>query len=198
MPRSRQVLVVRDADYWVFAALWVGWALYWFLAARQVKPIARRESVTSRLSHVLPLTIAAALMMNPNLRVPGMNRVLVAHTPVSFAIGVVLTVAGLWFAVWARRILGANWSAIVTVKQDHALITTGPYAWVRHPIYTGLLLALAGTAIAIGQVRAALGFVIALLAILHKTRIEERVMLEQFGDVYRAYRARVPRLIPFL
>ena len=190
--------MVRDADYWIIPAIWSAWALYWWLAARQVKPTARRESVASRLSHIVPLLVAAALMMNSNLRIPGMNRVLVAHTPVSLALGVVMTAAGVLFAVWARRILGANWSATVTVKQDHALMTSGPYAWVRHPIYTGLLLALAGTAIAIGQVRAAIGFVIAVLAILQKTRIEERVMLEQFGDVYRAYRARVPRLIPFL
>jgi len=192
------VSIVREADYWIIPAIWMGWALYWWLAARQVKPTARRESVASRLSHILPLLVAAALMMNSHLRIPGMNHVLIAQTPVSLAIGVVMTVAGVLFAVWARRILGSNWSATVTVKQDHALMTNGPYAWVRHPIYTGLLLALAGTAIAIGQVRAALGFVIAVLAILQKTRIEERVMLEQFGDVYRAYRARVPRLIPFL
>jgi len=190
--------VVRNAEYWLVPALWIGWAAYWWLAARQVKVTARHESVASRLSHVLPLSFAGILMASPNLRVPALNRVLIAPTHASFAIGAFLTAAGILFAAWARRVIGSNWSATVTVKQDHALITSGPYAWVRHPIYTGLLLALVGTAISIGQVRAAIGFVIAVLAILRKMQIEERVMLEQFGDAYRAYRARVPRLIPFL
>jgi protein-S-isoprenylcysteine O-methyltransferase Ste14 len=189
---------VRHTDYYLFPALWVAWAAYWWLMARNVKTTARRESLASRLTHVLPLTLAAILFANGHLPVPALNRSLIPQTPISFTIGAVLTAAGLLFAVWARQVIGRNWSASVTVKQDHALVTSGPYAWVRHPIYTGLMVALIGSAVALGLVRAAIAVLIALAAISYKLRVEERVMLEQFGATYRAYSARVPRLIPFI
>ena len=189
---------MRHTDYYLFPAAWIAWAVCWFVLARNVKAVARQESTASRLAHVVPLSVSAILFASPNLPVPALNRILVAQTPVTFAIGALPTIAGLLFAVWARYTIGRNWSASVTVKQDHALITTGPYAWVRHPIYTGLLTALIGSAIALGLVRAFVAVVIAWAAISYKLRVEERVMLEQFGETYRAYCARVPRLIPFL
>jgi len=189
---------MRHTYYYLFPALWIAWAAYWWLMANDVKATAQRESFASRLAHVLPLTLAAILFANDHLPVPALNRVLIPQTPLSFMVGAFLTAAGLLFAVWARRVIGRNWSASVTVKQDHALITSGPYEWVRHPIYTGLLAALIGSAIALGMVRAVVAVVIAFVAISYKLRVEERVMLEQFGDAYRAYCARVPRLVPFI
>jgi protein-S-isoprenylcysteine O-methyltransferase Ste14 len=192
------VSIVREADYWIIPAIWMGWALYWWLAARQVKPTARRESVASRLSHILPLLVAAALMMNSHLRIPGMNHVLVAQTPVSFAVGVVMTVAGC-----ALRRVGASHPGLQLER--HRDGEAGPCVDDERTLRVGAPSHLHGLAAGIGGDRdrdrpgaAAISFVIAVLAILQKTRIEERVMLEQFGDVYRAYRARVPRLIPFL
>ena len=112
------------------------------------------------------------------------------------AIGAAVNLAGLLFTVWARIHLGRNWSGTVTLKQDHELITSGPYAWVRHPIYTGLLLGFVGLAIARGEWRSILAVVIIALAFWRKLRIEESWMLEQFGDAYRSYRRRVAALIP--
>jgi len=82
------------------------------------------------------------------------------------------------------------------VKRDHTLVTTGPYAIVRHPIYTGLLLAFAGTALALGEVRGVLAIAIATASLWRKLRLEERWMGEQFGDAYERYRSRVPALVP--
>jgi protein-S-isoprenylcysteine O-methyltransferase Ste14 len=94
--------------------------------------------------------------------------------------------------------LGTNWSADVTVKHDHELIEAGPYAYSRHPIYTGLVLALFGTALAVGETRALIAFVIALASLWYKMGLEERVMRRTFGAAYDAYTRRVKALIPFV
>jgi protein-S-isoprenylcysteine O-methyltransferase Ste14 len=111
--------------------------------------------------------------------------------------GVALVIIGLAFAVWARAHLGSNWSGTVTIKQDHELIRSGPYAYVRHPIYTGLLAALLGTTVASGTVHAAVGLAIITVALIRKSRVEERFMREIFPDAYPRYSAEVPALIPF-
>jgi protein-S-isoprenylcysteine O-methyltransferase Ste14 len=113
-------------------------------------------------------------------------------------IGLALTFAGLAFAIWARMLLGGNWSSDVTLKRDHELIVVGPYRWVRHPIYTGILLALIGTALAVGEWRAVLAVVLAAAAFWRKLGIEEAVMRRQFGESYTRYGERVPALIPFV
>ena len=102
------------------------------------------------------------------------------------------------FAIWARNVLGRNWSGIVTLKQDHELIRTGPYRYVRHPIYTGLLIAFAGSAIARGEWRGLLALAIAFVALWRKLKLEEQWMIETFGDAYRRYRDEVRALIPFV
>ena len=113
-------------------------------------------------------------------------------------LGAALTFAGFAFAIWARVWIAGNWSSNVTLKRDHELIVEGPYAFVRHPIYTGILLALIGTALAIGEWRAALGVVIACAAYWRKLKIEEAVMRRQFGEAYAQYAERVPALVPFV
>jgi protein-S-isoprenylcysteine O-methyltransferase Ste14 len=146
---------------------------------------------------VLPLLAGAVLIAWRTLPWPWLALRL---WPVSFStycIGVALLVAGLAFSVWARVHLGRNWSGSVTVKQGHELIRSGPYAWVRHPIYTGLLSALLGTVIVSGTVRAVIGFAIIAAALLRKLRIEEGFMRETFPGVYERYCAEVPALIPF-
>jgi len=99
--------------------------------------------------------------------------------------------------VWARVHLGGNWSGTVTVKEAHELIRSGPYSRVRHPIYTGLIAAALGTALASGTVGAALGAAIIAAALVRKLRAEEGFMHETFPGEYERYRAEVPALIPF-
>ncbi len=110
--------------------------------------------------------------------------------------GFALTLCGALFAAWARLTLGTNWSGRPSVKAGHELIVTGPYALVRHPIYTGLLLGLAGTALAVGEWRAILGLVTILLAFAAKMKQEERLMMQTFPEAYPRYRKRVKALIP--
>ena len=113
-------------------------------------------------------------------------------------LGAALTFAGIAFAIWARVWIAGNWSSDVTLKRNHELIVSGPYAFVRHPIYTGILLALTGTALAVGEWRGLLAVVLAGAAFWRKLGIEEAVMRRQFGEAYTGYAERVSALIPFI
>jgi protein-S-isoprenylcysteine O-methyltransferase Ste14 len=118
---------------------------------------------------------------------------------VSFGVvGLVSTVIGIALAIWARIILGTNWSAVVTIKQGHQIIRRGPYAVIRHPIYSGGLLALLGTAIAFGEIRGLIGFTLIFIAWWMKSRLEEAFLEEQFGADYTRYKREVKGLIPFV
>jgi len=179
-------------------ALWIAWAVYWFVAARLVKQNRREESALSRAAHIVPLGIAAWLLWAPALRGHFLEGRFLPASPATYWTGVVIVALGLLFAIWARNVLGRNWSGIVTLKQDHELIRSGPYRYVRHPIYTGLLIAFAGSAIARGEWRGLLALAIAFAALWRKLKLEEQWMIETFGDAYRRYRDEVRALIPFV
>ena len=178
--------------------LWLLWLSYWLAAAVGAKRTERRESPMSRLLHLLPLTLAAWLLWARQLPWNGLQRSLIPWSPLLFWMGAAVTFAGLLFTVWARMYLVRNWSATVTLKQDHELVQGGPYALVRHPIYTGLLLGFFGSALARDEWRGVLAVLIAALALWRKFRLEERWMIERFGAAYRDYARRVPALMPSL
>ena len=181
----------------IIGALWIAWVVYWFVAARDAKPDRRQESGLSRASHIVPLGLAAWLLWAPTM--PGfLGARFLPDTAATYCAGVVVLALGLGFSIWARRVLGRNWSGIVTVKQDHELVRSGPYRWVRHPIYTGLLIAFAGTAISRGEWRGVLAVAVVFAALWRKLRLEERWMLETFGAAYLRYRGDVKALIPFV
>jgi protein-S-isoprenylcysteine O-methyltransferase Ste14 len=181
----------------LFPAMWLAWAAYWWIAARGAKQTERREPLGSRLLHIVPLMAAAWLVWAD--AVPGglLNARLYPWAPWEFWCGALVTAFGLLFTVCARVAIGPNWSGTVTIKHDHELIFRGPYALVRHPIYTGLLLAFAGSAIARGQWRGVLALLIVWAALWRKLRLEEQWMIERFGEHYVAYRRRVPAIVPF-
>jgi protein-S-isoprenylcysteine O-methyltransferase Ste14 len=180
-----------------FLATWLGWALYWRAESRAAKANVWAESITSRLMHVVP-TVIAALLLVLDVPVWGLDERLWPGSEVTAWAGWLVTVAGLSFTVWARRHLATNWSADVTLKENHELITSGPYGWVRHPIYTGLLLGFIGTALAVGRWRGVAAVGLMGLALWRKLRIEERGMRQLFGEQYTLYARRVSALIPFL
>ncbi len=177
--------------------LWLAWFVYWVVSALSVKSTRRRESLGSRLSHVVPLLTGVALILWPRVPWQWLSLRLLPPGPLQAALGLVLLALGLAFTVWARVYLGRNWSGMVTVKEGHELIRSGPYAYVRHPIYTGLLVALLGRAVACGELRALIGLGIVAGAFIRKLRIEERFMRELFPQQYPRYCAEVPALIPF-
>lgn len=178
--------------------LWLVWGVYWFVSARRAKANVREESTASRAGHIIPLVIAACLICPDRLPGDFLGGRFVPASLTVYFIGVAIVACGLGFAIWARHTLGSNWSGIVTLKQNHELVRSGAYRWVRHPIYTGLLFAFAGSALARGEWRGVLAVAIVFFALWRKLRLEERWMVETFGDAYLRYRSEVPALIPFV
>ncbi len=183
---------------YLFPAMWVAFIAYWWIKARGAKPAERLEPPVSRALRVVYIAGAVALLSLPKVPIPYFDERLWSSTPAWFWGGVLVTAAGLSFAVWARQHLGGNWSQSVTVKENHQLVTSGPYGLVRHPIYTGFLLGFAGCALAIGEVRGLVAVALVLVVLVQKLLLEEKWMAEEFGDTYRSYRRRVRALVPFV
>jgi protein-S-isoprenylcysteine O-methyltransferase Ste14 len=174
-------------------AVWIAVGIVWAAGAVFTKRTARSQTAASRLIHLLLAATGFFLVFKG----PSGWRFLPESPAIALA-GLVLTVAGATIGVWARVMLGANWSAVITIKQDHRIIRRGPYAVVRHPIYSGGLLALLGTAIASGAVRGLFGFALVFIAWWMKSRLEESFLESQFGPSYAQYKREVKGLIPFV
>jgi protein-S-isoprenylcysteine O-methyltransferase Ste14 len=170
----------------------------WLAAALATKRSVRKQSGSSRIVHVAMMVLGFGLVFSDPLAVgPLAWRLLPAWPPIAWT-GLALTVSGCAFAIWARLLLGRNWSGTVTVKEDHQLMRTGPYAIVRHPIYSGGLLALLGAALVLDELRGFAGLAVTFVGWSMKLRLEEAFMIEQFGDEYARYQREVGALIPFV
>jgi len=181
-----------------FPALWIAFLIYWQIKAVHTKTTRRLEPVASRILRALTYLIAIVLLLTTHIPPRWLYLQIWPAGLWSFWLGASVMIAGLLFAVWAREHLGENWSRSVTIKQGHELITTGPYAVVRHPIYTGFLAGFLGTAIALSQVRGFISFVLIFLVLWLKLRMEEQWMRSQFGQTYATYAHETAALVPYL
>jgi protein-S-isoprenylcysteine O-methyltransferase Ste14 len=179
-------------------ASWILLGIYWVFLSMYVKRPARQESSGAYLAHIAVMCVSFFLLFSRAASVGFLGARFVADVDWMGWAGLGLTIAGCGIAAWARWYLGTNWSAVVTVREGHELIRNGPYAVVRHPIYWGLLVAMMGTAIEVGEVRGLVGVAIAFFAWWDKTRREETFLVEQFEGEYVQYRRMVKRLIPFI
>jgi protein-S-isoprenylcysteine O-methyltransferase Ste14 len=175
--------------------LWLAWIFYWLISSRDVKKTVRRESWQQRLVYLLPTVFIVPLFFWNALGVIS-THCITDHPLAMYWTGTAILAAGLLFSVWARRTLGRNWSGMVTVKQDHELVQTGPYRFVRHPIYSGLLLAFTGSAISWNRWFGFYVLAVVFVAVWLKLRREEEFMRETFGEKYADYCARTKRLVP--
>ncbi len=170
--------------------------LYWLISALKRKKTKQRETWSQRFCYLLPLVVAFYLLARPEAHY-GWLRARVVPTSLAVEwIGVLLTAAGVAVALWARWHLGANWSGVVTLKEGHELIRTGPYRTIRHPIYTGILLALFGTAVARGEMRGLLAVAIAWLSFYWKARREESFLTQEFGEKFEAHAKQTGMFLP--
>jgi protein-S-isoprenylcysteine O-methyltransferase Ste14 len=177
--------------------LWLIWLAGWIISGLSTKKVVHTEGPVSRLLHLVPLGIGIILLTFRYAGGPWLASRIYPQTPWSFWIGSALVACGLGFAAWARIHLAGNWSGTVTLKQDHTLTRSGPYRFVRHPIYTGLLAAILGSAVATAEWRGVVAFALVLLSFLRKLRVEEAFLTTEFGDAYVRYRAEVPALVPW-
>lgn len=174
---------------------WVAWGVSWLAAAVWSRRTAARAGAAELPSRLVTL-IGGVLLFAPTR-----GWALGPEWEVSAALAWAmfgLIVLGIAFAWWARLHLGTLWSGTVTRKADHRIVDTGPYAFVRHPIYTGILGAAIATGVARGEAGALAGAFILCAGIWMKARLEERFLSEELGSEYAAYRAHVPMLVPFL
>ena len=178
--------------------LWAGVGIVWVAGAFTTKSTARAQPVSSRLLEIALGVGAFAVGFTKYLKLGLLARPFVPASPVTAAVGLILVLAGLGLAVWARLVLGRNWSGWVTIKENHTLVRQGPYAIVRHPIYSGLLLAVLGTAIASRELRVLVATGLVLLLVCMKLRVEETFMKEEFGAEYTEYQRQVKTLIPLV
>jgi protein-S-isoprenylcysteine O-methyltransferase Ste14 len=176
--------------------MWLILALFWIGSAFFAKRSARGSSASRYLAIFIVLL---AVLLPRSSSGAAFARALV--TPPAFrdsnvlALGVVLTALGIGLAILARVHLGSNWGLPGSQRQQHELVTSGPYALVRHPIYSGLLLALLGSAIALATLWLLL-LAIDAVYVIPSALIEERMMARQFPTAYPAYRARTKMFIP--
>lgn len=182
----------RGWTYGVIGWCWGGVALLWLVAAFFAKRTAARSNRPWVLYVGVLIVVALVIARDERSSLLYSPRGALGDACVGIvAVGVVIT-------VWARLTLGRNWSGSVVVKEDHELIQSGPYRFVRHPIYTGLLTMFLGTvideALAVGFV----AFVVVAVALVAKLRREEALMTQQFPDQYPRYRARTRALVPFV
>jgi protein-S-isoprenylcysteine O-methyltransferase Ste14 len=175
---------------------WEAVGLIWLAGAAFTKRTVQAQSAGTRLFHIGLAALGFALLSKRGFTQGWLGMRFAPPLDSVAVTGLILTVEGCLFAVWARLTLGANWSGRATVKADHELVTRGPYAIARHPIYTGLLLAVVGTALAGGEWHGVLAVLVIFLALMVKMSQEERLMMQTFPAAYPAYRERVKALIP--
>ena len=177
---------------------WYTLGLYGTVSALRVKRTRAREPIAARLYTAFLAAASFALLFSNDLRFGRLGERFLVRDPWLEAVGTALTYAGAALAIWARWSLGGNWSAEVSVKTDHQLIRSGPYARVRHPIYAGLLLAVIGMAVVIGEWRGLLAILIWSVGHTLKAKREEAVMIATFGDQYQRHRRETGFLLPRL
>jgi protein-S-isoprenylcysteine O-methyltransferase Ste14 len=181
----------------IIKGCWIIYILYWVVSAWKVKATAERQSLAGILSSRIPFVPGVILLLGPRLPHP-LDLVVLGPADVTAPIGAALCVAGLFGAIWSRKTLADNWSALVTFKQGHELIKSGPYRFVRHPIYTSILMLLLGTAIAAGRLASLLAMVFFFAGFWIKLKQEEALLIGHFPDEYPAYQTRVKTLVPFV
>jgi len=177
---------------------WLVFGVIWGVGALSTKRTVQREGPRQMLTYRPPLTLGCILLFTPwgTRTLPALAHAFWPADATSGLVGLALSCAGIGFAIWARVHLGKYWSGAITLKEGHKLITSGPYGLARHPIYTGITLSALGSAIAIGDVSAFIGFSLIVGAFVWKLMHEERLMAQTFGEEHAQYRARVKRLVP--
>jgi protein-S-isoprenylcysteine O-methyltransferase Ste14 len=182
----------------VLEIIWIAWLISWVAASFWSGRARKRAATLETWGYRAPMIAGGILLVPLAGPLLGEKPIWKINDAGMYALAA-LMLAGLALTWWARIYLGPMWSSVIARKEDHKIIDTGPYAFVRHPIYSGLIIALVATAAAEGRLTALIGAALIILGVWQKARTEERFLLTEFGpESYDAYCRRVPMLMPFL
>ncbi|HET9401592.1 MAG TPA: isoprenylcysteine carboxylmethyltransferase family protein [Candidatus Acidoferrales bacterium] len=176
--------------------LFIGFSIYWGIAARNRAPTKSSESRGSTIFHQVWTNCAYVVLFWP---IPGLRGWF--EPPQIYGLvlaGLAIEAASIGLAIWARRHLGRNWSAAVRIGEGHELVRTGPYRFLRHPIYTGVLGMVLGIALVSGQYHALIALGMLIIAYIRKTRLEDNILRDTFGSTYDDYRRHTWGLVPLI
>jgi protein-S-isoprenylcysteine O-methyltransferase Ste14 len=196
MVASRQFAELIMRPVTAITLLWLIWAASWAAAALWSDPARKRAGFRAEARYRVLWLVGAVLLFIPARGYEGRLRLWMPNLPEAW-ICVALIAIGIAFAWWARLHLGRLWSGTITAKAGHRVVDTGPYGLVRHPIYTGLLLAILATMSAKGTIWGLAGTALLIIGIVVKARLEESFLRVELGPAYDDYAARVPMLVPF-
>ena len=178
--------------------MWFATFIYWLVSSFSVKKSVKKQSGWGRILYILCVLLAFSLLFGNYSIFSFLDKPILPQNDYWKITGMILCAVGLIFAIMARTWLGKNWSGRITIKENHELIQTGPYAITRNPIYSGFLLAFAGCSMSLGLLKGYLGIFFLVVCILIKVSKEEAYMQEVFGEKYNSYKAKVKRLIPII
>jgi protein-S-isoprenylcysteine O-methyltransferase Ste14 len=184
---------------WIWASrMWMLLAAVWVILWLGMKKAKKREGWGQRMEHGLLVIAGFYLLSAPHLNWGWLNQRLLPDSPKVLLAGLAVTALGIGVAIWARLSLGSNWSGMVTLKANHELVRTGLYRWIRHPIYTGILLGMIGSAMIRGYLRGWVGIGLVLLAFYLKAQREESFLREEFGAGFDEHSKQTGMFLPKL
>jgi protein-S-isoprenylcysteine O-methyltransferase Ste14 len=182
----------------LLALIWLAWVVSWVVAAFWSGRTKAHVPTWDSWVYRLPILIGAIFLMPLTARLFDAVPLYRVGNLGTYVLALV-TVLGISFTWWARIHLGRFWSNAITHKEDHRIIDTGPYGMVRHPIYTGLIVGILATGLAVGTWTAILGALFVSFGEWQKARMEEGFLSVELGqEAYRNYSRRVPMIVPFL
>lgn len=174
--------------------LWMGLGAVWLVLSFGMKKAKKLERPWEGMQHLLPVFLGFWLLFGTKSTL--LNTRLVPESPAMLWAGMLVTALGVGISIWARFSLGANWSGMVTLKKDHELVRKGLYQWIRHPIYTGILIGAIGTALIKGHARGWAGFAIVWIAFYFKARREENFLRQEFGEGFEEHLRKTGMFLP--
>ncbi len=178
--------------------IWLALIAIWIGTGSLVKRAAFREPMSSRIDHIGPIAVGLYFIFGPPIPFLPFDYRLYNLSPLIAFGGMLAVLVGGLFSTWARLSLGANWSAVAEIKEDHVLVVRGPYRLVRHPIYAGFLLCVIGSAAQHGLTGNIIGVGICIYGLALKVKVEERFMIHRFGERYLEYSRQVKAIPPFI
>jgi protein-S-isoprenylcysteine O-methyltransferase Ste14 len=190
--------VFGPSPFGIVTDLWMLLALYWLISALQRKAAVKREPWLQRLRHLIPMSVAVYLLFQAESDLGWLGKRFVPPLLSTEMVGVTIAALGIALAMWARLHLGTSWSSAVAIREHHELIRTGPYRLMRHPIYTGMLIGMAGTALVRGEISGVVGFGVAVIAFYVKARREEGYLRQEFGATFAKHARETGMFLPRL